>query len=106
MCLTHNEIEAVGSYLNVGLIQQHDEGSSKDKKKKKKKKGGADEEEEPDESVLDWWSKYFASIETLKEVCSSSTHINLQHMTSLICSVQRQNIMSSFVHMWSDLLHM
>lgn len=27
-----------------------------------------DEEEETDERVLDWWSKYFASIETLKEV--------------------------------------
>uniref|UniRef100_A0A3B3BMA2 Otoferlin n=1 Tax=Oryzias melastigma TaxID=30732 RepID=A0A3B3BMA2_ORYME len=38
------------------------------KKKKKKKKGGMDEEEETDERVLDWWSKYFASIETLKEV--------------------------------------
>ncbi|XP_053105912.1 otoferlin isoform X14 [Hemicordylus capensis] len=38
------------------------------KKKKKKKKGGEDiEEDEPDESMLDWWSKYFASIETMKE---------------------------------------
>lgn len=27
-----------------------------------------EEEEEPDERLLDWWSKYFASIETLKEV--------------------------------------
>ncbi|XP_066563265.1 otoferlin isoform X1 [Amia ocellicauda] len=36
-------------------------------KKKKKKKGEEIEEEEPDESMLDWWSKYFASIETLKE---------------------------------------
>ena len=27
-----------------------------------------DEDDEPDERVLDWWSKYFASIETLKEV--------------------------------------
>lgn len=26
------------------------------------------EEEELDESMLDWWSKYFASIETLTEV--------------------------------------
>uniref|UniRef100_A0A3B4H5A1 Otoferlin n=1 Tax=Pundamilia nyererei TaxID=303518 RepID=A0A3B4H5A1_9CICH len=43
--------------------------SDKDKKKKKKKKkGGMEEEDEPDESVLDWWSKYFASIETLKEI--------------------------------------
>uniref|UniRef100_A0A3B4BFR6 C2 domain-containing protein n=1 Tax=Periophthalmus magnuspinnatus TaxID=409849 RepID=A0A3B4BFR6_9GOBI len=44
------------------------DAESKDKKKKKKKKGVAEEEEEPDESVLDWWSKYFASIETLKEL--------------------------------------
>lgn len=28
------------------------------------------EEEELDESMLDWWSKYFASIETLTEVTS------------------------------------
>lgn len=27
-----------------------------------------EEEDETDERVLDWWSKYFASIETLKEV--------------------------------------
>uniref|UniRef100_A0A8C0J8T2 Otoferlin n=1 Tax=Chelonoidis abingdonii TaxID=106734 RepID=A0A8C0J8T2_CHEAB len=41
----------------------------KEKKKKKKKGGGEEiEEEEPDESMLDWWSKYFASIETMKEV--------------------------------------
>uniref|UniRef100_A0A3Q1IH20 Otoferlin n=1 Tax=Anabas testudineus TaxID=64144 RepID=A0A3Q1IH20_ANATE len=37
------------------------------KKKKKKKKGGVEDEDETDERVLDWWSKYFASIETLKE---------------------------------------
>ncbi|KAG7460806.1 hypothetical protein MATL_G00202750 [Megalops atlanticus] len=41
----------------------------KDKeKKKKKKKGEEPEEEEYDESMLDWWSKYFASIETLMEM--------------------------------------
>uniref|UniRef100_A0A668ACF7 Otoferlin a n=1 Tax=Myripristis murdjan TaxID=586833 RepID=A0A668ACF7_9TELE len=43
----------------------------KTKKKKKKKKGEVEEEEETDESMLDWWSKYFASIETLMEVCHS-----------------------------------
>uniref|UniRef100_A0A7N8YL02 Otoferlin n=1 Tax=Mastacembelus armatus TaxID=205130 RepID=A0A7N8YL02_9TELE len=32
------------------------------------KKGDEVEEEELDESMLDWWSKYFASIETLTEV--------------------------------------
>lgn len=39
-------------------------------RKKKKKKGTSDEaeEEEPDESTLDWWSKYFSSIDTMKEV--------------------------------------
>lgn len=52
------------------IFQQTEEDTDKDKKKKKKKKkGGVEEEEETDESVLDWWSKYFASIETLKEVC-------------------------------------
>uniref|UniRef100_A0A4W4F3Q0 Otoferlin n=1 Tax=Electrophorus electricus TaxID=8005 RepID=A0A4W4F3Q0_ELEEL len=41
------------------------------KKKKKKKKGEETEDEEPDESMLDWWSKYFASIETMMEVRNS-----------------------------------
>lgn len=40
-------------------------------KKKKRKKGDEPEEEELDESMLDWWSKYFASIETLTEVRNS-----------------------------------
>ncbi|XP_007937072.1 otoferlin [Orycteropus afer afer] len=40
----------------------------KEKKRKKKKGTGEEqEEEEPDESMLDWWSKYFASIDTMKE---------------------------------------
>nr|XP_046154707.1 otoferlin-like isoform X1 [Oncorhynchus gorbuscha] len=38
------------------------------KKKKKKKKGEVEEDDETDESMLDWWSKYFASIETLMEI--------------------------------------
>ncbi|XP_062933970.1 otoferlin isoform X3 [Cynocephalus volans] len=40
-----------------------------EKEKKRKKKGTAEDpqEEEPDESMLDWWSKYFASIDTMKE---------------------------------------
>ncbi|XP_041832168.1 otoferlin isoform X4 [Melanotaenia boesemani] len=52
----------------VVKVDMTDEESDKEKKKKKKKKKGAiEEEEETDERVLDWWSKYFASIETLKE---------------------------------------
>uniref|UniRef100_A0A8B9J9G2 Otoferlin n=1 Tax=Astyanax mexicanus TaxID=7994 RepID=A0A8B9J9G2_ASTMX len=46
----------------------NEEEKEKDKKKKKKKKGEEIEDEEPDESMLDWWSKYFASIETMMEV--------------------------------------
>uniref|UniRef100_A0A674DPZ9 Otoferlin n=1 Tax=Salmo trutta TaxID=8032 RepID=A0A674DPZ9_SALTR len=46
-----------------------DSEDEKGGKKKKRKKGGDEvEEEEFDESMLDWWSKYFASIETLMEV--------------------------------------
>nr|XP_046229595.1 otoferlin isoform X1 [Scatophagus argus] len=52
----------------VKVDMQIDEESDKEKKKKKKKKkGGVEEDDETDERVLDWWSKYFASIETLKE---------------------------------------
>ncbi|XP_020570142.1 otoferlin isoform X4 [Oryzias latipes] len=51
----------------VKVDMTEEESDKEKKKKKKKKKGGLDEEEETDERVLDWWSKYFASIETLKE---------------------------------------
>ncbi|XP_065819916.1 otoferlin isoform X8 [Labrus bergylta] len=52
----------------VVKVDMTEEESDKDKKKKKKKKkGGVEEEDETDERMLDWWSKYFASIETLKE---------------------------------------
>ncbi|XP_024146502.1 otoferlin isoform X11 [Oryzias melastigma] len=51
----------------VKVDMTEEEADKEKKKKKKKKKGGMDEEEETDERVLDWWSKYFASIETLKE---------------------------------------
>ena len=50
------------------LLQPDDDKTGKGKKKKGK--GGEVEEEEVDESMLDWWSKYFASIETLMEVGS------------------------------------
>ncbi|KAG7508019.1 otoferlin isoform X2 [Solea senegalensis] len=51
----------------VVKVDMTEEESDKKKKKKKKKKGEVEEEEETDERMLDWWSKYFASIETLKE---------------------------------------
>ncbi|XP_047244482.1 otoferlin isoform X3 [Girardinichthys multiradiatus] len=51
----------------VKVDMSEEESDKEKKKKKKKKKGGVEEEEETDERVLDWWSKYFASIETLKE---------------------------------------
>lgn len=49
------------------MIKKDDD---KDGKGKKRKRGKSDdiEEEELDESMLDWWSKYFTSIETLTEV--------------------------------------
>ncbi|XP_028294957.1 otoferlin isoform X5 [Gouania willdenowi] len=51
--------------VKVDMTEEEDDKERK--KKKKKKKGGVEEEEETDGSVLDWWSKYFASIETMKE---------------------------------------
>ncbi|XP_057208493.1 otoferlin isoform X8 [Triplophysa rosa] len=48
-------------------LDANEDEKDKEKKKKKKKKGDEIEEEEPDESMLDWWSKYFASVETMME---------------------------------------
>uniref|UniRef100_A0A4W6EVY7 Otoferlin n=1 Tax=Lates calcarifer TaxID=8187 RepID=A0A4W6EVY7_LATCA len=50
------------------FLYKKDDGKDGNGKKKKRKKGDEPEEEELDESMLDWWSKYFASIETLTEV--------------------------------------
>ncbi|XP_028250804.1 otoferlin [Parambassis ranga] len=49
--------------VKVEVSRDDDKGN-----KKKRKKGEDPEEEELDESMLDWWSKYFASIETLTEI--------------------------------------
>uniref|UniRef100_A0A8C8H6V9 C2 domain-containing protein n=1 Tax=Oncorhynchus tshawytscha TaxID=74940 RepID=A0A8C8H6V9_ONCTS len=53
--------------LSLSYLQNEEEKEEK-KKKKKKKKGEVEEDDETDERMLDWWSKYFASIETLMEV--------------------------------------
>lgn len=60
------ETRRADGMLNLANPQAEDEKE----RKKKKKKGPSEEpeEEEPDESMLDWWSKYFASIDTMKEV--------------------------------------
>ncbi|XP_076874076.1 otoferlin isoform X6 [Brachyhypopomus gauderio] len=51
----------------VVKIDVNEDDKDKERKKKKKKKGEDPEDEEPDESMLDWWSKYFVSIETMME---------------------------------------
>uniref|UniRef100_A0A8C9Y0C4 Otoferlin n=1 Tax=Sander lucioperca TaxID=283035 RepID=A0A8C9Y0C4_SANLU len=62
-------MDAEPSVRKMDTVVKLDAESDKEKKKKKKKKkGGVEEEDETNERVLDWWSKYFASIETLKEV--------------------------------------
>uniref|UniRef100_A0A8C1DVY4 Otoferlin n=1 Tax=Cyprinus carpio carpio TaxID=630221 RepID=A0A8C1DVY4_CYPCA len=53
--------------VKVDLNEDEMEKDKEKKKKKKKKKGEEVDEEEPDESMLDWWSKYFASVETMME---------------------------------------
>ncbi|XP_030626208.1 otoferlin isoform X1 [Chanos chanos] len=53
----------------VVKVDVNEDDKEKEKKKKKKKKKGEEvDEEEMDESMLDWWSKYFASIETMMEL--------------------------------------
>ena len=60
-----------GAGMSAGLLTWPTLQADEEKEKKKKKQKGSSEEpeeDEPDESMLDWWSKYFASIDTMKEV--------------------------------------
>uniref|UniRef100_A0A9J7ZYJ4 Otoferlin b n=1 Tax=Cyprinus carpio carpio TaxID=630221 RepID=A0A9J7ZYJ4_CYPCA len=68
------EIKAV---KYVSLVDKPDDEKG-GKGKKKRKKGEEVEEEELDESMLDWWSKYFASIETLKDVRAMKEELEYQ----------------------------
>ncbi|XP_029903214.1 otoferlin [Myripristis murdjan] len=61
------KLEATSDAVVKVDMNEEENDKDKTKKKKKKKKGEVEEEEETDESMLDWWSKYFASIETLME---------------------------------------
>uniref|UniRef100_A0A4W6EXE1 Otoferlin n=1 Tax=Lates calcarifer TaxID=8187 RepID=A0A4W6EXE1_LATCA len=64
-----NNYSTMGKNCHVCcFLYKKDDGKDGNGKKKKRKKGDEPEEEELDESMLDWWSKYFASIETLTEV--------------------------------------
>ncbi|PWA29796.1 hypothetical protein CCH79_00007975 [Gambusia affinis] len=62
-------METEPAFKKMDTVVKLDSDDDKDEKgkKKKRKKGDEPEEEELDESMLDWWSKYFASIETLTE---------------------------------------
>ncbi|KAK5886906.1 hypothetical protein CesoFtcFv8_017891 [Champsocephalus esox] len=53
------------------VVKVEDDDKGAKAKKKKRKKGDEVDEEELDESMLDWWSKYFVSIETLTEILKS-----------------------------------
>uniref|UniRef100_A0A4W6EXB8 Otoferlin n=1 Tax=Lates calcarifer TaxID=8187 RepID=A0A4W6EXB8_LATCA len=63
-----NNYSTMGKNYVCCFLYKKDDGKDGNGKKKKRKKGDEPEEEELDESMLDWWSKYFASIETLTEV--------------------------------------
>lgn len=88
--LTGASLPDKAAETHSGVFRQTEEESDKEKKKKKKKKkGGAEEEDETDERVLDWWSKYFASIETLKEVIlfySIYMYACLWEMNGILCT--------------------
>ena len=73
MCLPRNLFLSVLDILTWGLLQREDskgsdEGLEAPMKKKKKKKGQQEEDDEMDMESLDWWSKYFASVETMIRV--------------------------------------
>lgn len=70
--------------FNASCIKKDDDKDGKGKKRKRKK-GDDIEEEELDESMLDWWSKYFASIETLTEVSAAQPFWVLSRILNKIC---------------------
>uniref|UniRef100_A0A8B9L046 Otoferlin b n=1 Tax=Astyanax mexicanus TaxID=7994 RepID=A0A8B9L046_ASTMX len=86
-CRAFGRYTLVGSHAVTSLrkfIYRPSDKSPDDEKdgkgKKKRKKGGEEaEEEELDESMLDWWSKYFASIETLMEVRTKELENEFEH---------------------------
>eukprot|EP00063_Salmo_salar_P086389 XP_014061224.1 PREDICTED: otoferlin-like isoform X2 [Salmo salar] len=63
-------MDADPSVRKMDTVVKLDANEEKEEKKRKRKKknGEAEEDDETDESMLDWWSKYFASIETLMEI--------------------------------------
>uniref|UniRef100_A0A673UE26 Otoferlin n=1 Tax=Suricata suricatta TaxID=37032 RepID=A0A673UE26_SURSU len=63
-------VKKLETMVKLDAVRRQSHADEEKEKKKKKKKGSSEEpeEEEPDESMLDWWSKYFASIDTMKEV--------------------------------------
>uniref|UniRef100_A0A671Z415 Otoferlin n=1 Tax=Sparus aurata TaxID=8175 RepID=A0A671Z415_SPAAU len=75
----------------------------------KRKKGDEIEEEELDESMLDWWSKYFASIETLTEVSNREIILTwisffLMNPVEMLPSVYPKELESDFDN-FEDWLH-
>ena len=78
--------------VHCPFSQNEDE---KGKKKKRKKGEGEMEEEELDESMLDWWSKYFASIETLMEV---SVYGALPSQTSVLIPMGNEREQQIGIH--------
>jgi hypothetical protein len=54
------------------MCEQVSEKDKKQAENQKKKKKGSLDEDEPDMDALDWWSKYFASVETMIRVCMTS----------------------------------
>ncbi|XP_041358290.1 otoferlin-like [Gigantopelta aegis] len=50
--------------IDTGGITDKEQKTADNERKKQKKKAGMDDDE-PDLDALDWWSKYFASVETM-----------------------------------------
>ena len=56
---------------NYDVCFQGDAKEQKTEENKKKKKKSDSEEDKEDQESLDWWSKYFASVETMIKVRTS-----------------------------------
>uniref|UniRef100_A0A8C6MM89 Otoferlin n=1 Tax=Nothobranchius furzeri TaxID=105023 RepID=A0A8C6MM89_NOTFU len=96
-------VTTLRKFIYRGADKQDEDKDGKGKKKKKK--GEEPEEEELDESMLDWWSKYFASIETLTEVGFIHFFTRSRQINNYMCSKVYPKELESEFDNFEDWLH-
>ena len=73
-------------------FQRADQKEKKTAENKKRRRKSTVDDEELDEEALDWWSKYFVSMETLIMVCTHESHMTVICIQKSLIVNFKQNI--------------